>query len=218
MKEFTAKTLEDALDKASAELEIEKENLVYSIEEEKKGLFTKKITIAVYELEDVIRFAEDYILGITDSIGIEASTSTRLDDNIIRITLDSTNNPILIGKGGRTLQAINDLTKLAVNNKFKRRFRLLVDINGYKDNRYRKLTFLDKKTAREVQKTKTTAVLDPMPADERRIVHNALHGLRNVRTESKGEGVHRQVQIIYVGTPKKENKNVEEVETNDGEE
>ena len=213
MKEYTAKTLEEALDKASKEMELEKEDLVYSIEEEKHGLFSKKVVIAVYELDDIIHYAEDYILGITDSIGIEATTSTRLDDNIIRITVDSTNNPILIGKGGRTLQALNDLTKLAVNNRFKRRFRLLVDINGYKNSRYKKLVFLAKKVAREVQHSKTTAVLDPMPADERRIVHNALHGMRNIKTESKGEGSHRQVQIIYVDSPRKERKPEPEVDS-----
>ncbi len=49
-----------------------------------------------------------------------------------------------------------------------------------------------------MQKTKTTYTFDPMPADERRAIHNALNGWHNVKTESTGEGTHRQVQIIYV--------------------
>lgn len=198
MKEYVAKTLDEALKKASEEAEIDVENLVYSLEEEKRTLFSKRVVINVYDLDDIIAYGEDYILGITDSLGIEATATTQLKDDIIRITIDSANNPILIGKNGKTLQAINDLVKLAVSTKFKKRFRILVDINGYKDSKYRKLTFQAKKIAREVQKTKVAAVLDPMPADERRIIHNALHGFRNIKTESKGDGTHRQVTINYV--------------------
>ena len=198
MKEYVAKTLEEALAKAAEEFETDVENLVYSVEEEKRGLIFKKAVINVFELDDVIKYAEDYILNITDSLAIEASVNTTLKDDIIRITIDSTNNPILIGKNGKTLQAINDLTKLAVSTKFKKRFRLLIDINGYKDSKYRKLSQIAKRVAREVQKTKVNATLDPMPADERRIVHNTLHGFKNIKTESKGEGTHRQVNIIYV--------------------
>ncbi len=198
MKEYIAKTLDEALKKASEEAEIDVENLVYSLEEEKRTLFSKRVVINVYDIDDIITYGEDYILGITDSLGIEATATTQLKDDIIRITIDSANNPILIGKNGKTLQAINDLVKLAVATKFKKRFRILVDINGYKDSKYRKLTFQAKRIAREVQKTKVSAVLDPMPADERRIIHNALHGFRNIKTESKGDGTHRQVTINYV--------------------
>ncbi len=203
MKEFVAKTLEDALQKACAELQCEKEDLVYSIEEEKKTLFTKRVVINVYELEDVVDYAETYILNITDTLGIEATASTTLKDDMIKITIDSTNNPILIGKNGKTLQAMAELTKLAVAVKFKRRFRLLIDINGYKDSKYRKLVHLAKKTAKQVQRTKTDAVLDPMPADERRIVHNAIHGFKNVKTISQGDGTHRQVHIVFVESENK---------------
>ena len=88
--------------------------------------------------------------------------------------------------------------KLATNNYFHKRFRILLDINGYKDNKYSKLERLARKLAKDVQKTKTTYTFDPMPADERRAIHNALNGWRNIKTESVGEGSHRQVQIIFV--------------------
>ena len=55
-----------------------------------------------------------------------------------------------------------------------------------------------RRLAHEVQKTKTTYTFDPMPADERRAIHNACSNMRNIRTESIGEGTHRQVQILYV--------------------
>ncbi len=203
MKEFVGKTIEEAIDKAIAETGIKKEELIYTIEEEKRGIFSKKSVINVYDLSDVVESAENYILSVIDSLGIESTASTKLDADIIRITIDSTHNPILIGKNGKTLQAINELVKLAVNNKFRRRFRILVDINGYKDTKYDKLEWRARKIAREVQNTHITATLDPMPADERRIVHNALNGIPNIKTESKGEGTHRQVQIIFIEGDKK---------------
>lgn len=198
MKIYAAKTVDDALKLASEETGTPINDIIYRDTGKTVGLFTKKIQIEVYDLSDVIRFAEDYLLNITDTLGIESTVNTKLDDNIIRITLDSTHNPILIGKNGVTLQALNELVKLATNNKFLRRFRILLDVNGYKDNKYGRLERLARKLAREVQKTKTTYTFDPMPADERRAVHNACNNMNHIRTESIGEGKARQVQIIYV--------------------
>ena len=198
MEIYTAKTIDEALTKASEDRGVPMNELIYLDTGKTVGLFTKKVQIEVYDLADVIRYAEDYLLNVTDALGIESSVKSKLDDSVIRITLDSTHNPILIGKNGTTLQALNELVKLATNNHFKKRFRILLDINGYKDNKYEKLERLARKLAKDVQKTKTTYTFDPMPADERRAIHNALNGWRNIRTESIGEGSHRQVQIIFV--------------------
>ena len=198
MEIYTGKTVEEALEEASKELNTPVKDLVYIVLEKKTGLFSKKFQVEVYDLADIVRFAEDYILEVTDALGIESSVKTKLDDDVIRITIDSTHNPILIGKGGVTLQALNELVKLATNNHFHKRFRILLDINGYKDNKYEKLERMARKIAKDVQKSKTTYTFDPMPADERRAIHNACNNIANVRTESIGEGKSRQVQIIYV--------------------
>ena len=198
MKSYTGKTVEDALKAASEDTNTPVDELIYVITDKTKGIFNKKMVVDVYDLSDVIRFAEDYVLGVTDNLGIESTVNTKLDDEIIRITIDSTHNPILIGKNGKTLQALNELTKLAVSNRFHKRFRVLLDVNGYKDSKYDRLARIARKCAHEVQKTKTTYTFDPMPADERRTIHNACSGMPNSRTESTGEGTHRQVNIIYV--------------------
>jgi len=198
MKNYSGKTVEDAVNEALQDLGISEAQLIYSIQDKKTGIFSKKFVIDVYEMSDIIRYAEDYILNVIDSLGIESSVKTRLDDDIIHITIDSTHNPILIGKNGVTLQALNELTKLAVNNKFKRRFRILLDINGYKNKKYNSLERQARRIAHEVQKTKATYTFDPMPADERRTIHQACSGMPHIKTESTGEGTHRQIQIIYV--------------------
>ena len=198
MEVYTGKTVEEALEEASKELQTPVRDLIYIVLDKKTGLFTKKFQVEVYDLSDVIRFAEDYLLKVTDSLGIESSVRSSLDDDVIRISIDSTHNPILIGKNGVTLQALNELVKLATNNHFHKRFRILLDINGYKDSKYGKLARLARKLARDVQKTKTTYTFDPMPADERRAIHNACSNMSHIKTESIGEGKTRQVQIIYV--------------------
>ena len=198
MEIYTGKTIEEALQKASEELNKPVSDLIYIDTGKKSGLFSKKVQVEVYELADIVRYAEDYLLNATDTLGIESSVRTKLDDDVIHITLDSTHNPILIGKNGKTLQALNELTKLAVSNRFHKRFRVLLDVNGYKDSKYDRLARIARKCAHEVQKTKTTYTFDPMPADERRTIHNACSGMPNIRTESTGEGTHRQVNIIYV--------------------
>ncbi len=198
MEIYTAKNIDEALQKASEKTGKPLTELIYRDSGKTVGLFSKKVQVEVYDLADVVRYAEDYLLNATDALGIESSVKSKLDDDVIRITLDSTHNPILIGKNGITLQALNELVKLATNNYFHKRFRILLDINGYKDNKYSKLERLARKLAKDVQKTKTTYTFDPMPADERRAIHNALNGWRNIKTESIGEGSHRQVQIIFV--------------------
>lgn len=198
MKSYTGKTVEEALQSASEETGTPVESLIYVVTDKTKGIFNKKIVVDVYDLTDVIKYAEDYILASIDALEIESSVNTKIDDEIIRITIDSTHNPILIGKNGKTLQALNELVKLAVSNKFHKRFRILLDVNGYKDNKYYRLGKLARKFAHEVQNTKATYTFDPMPSDERRAIHNACSGMPNIRTESIGEGTHRQVQIIFV--------------------
>jgi len=198
MKVYQGKTVDEALKLASEELQKPIEELIYSVEDKKIGIFNKRYVVDVYELSDIVAYAEDYILRVIDSFGIESSVKTVLDDDLIRITIDSTHNPILIGNNGSTLRALNELVKVAVSNHFRRHFRILLDINGYKEKKYFKLHKMARRLAHEVQKTKTTYTFDAMPADERRVIHNACSGMPNIKTESTGDGAHRQVQIIYV--------------------
>lgn len=199
MKQFSAKTVEDAVKLASEELNIPADDLIFKVVEEKKSIFSKKATIEVYELTDAIEFAENYIKSVIEALGVSGvATKTSLEDDIMRIEINSDHNPILIGKNGVTLQALNELVRLAVSGKFRRRYRILLDIGDYKDNKYSRVAFIARKTAKEVQRTKSDATLDPMPSDERRIVHNALANFSHIKTESSGEGRHRAITIKYV--------------------
>ena len=199
MKEYSAKTVDEAVKVASEELGIDENDLIFTITEEKKGLIGKKATITVYELTDAIEFAEKYVKDVIESLGVgSVTTKTSLEDDIIRIQVDSDHNPILIGKNGVTLQALTEITRLAVSGKFRRRFRILLDIGDYKNSKYSRVASIARRTAKEVQKSHVDVTLDPMPSDERRVVHSAVAEFSHIKTESIGEGHRRAVTIKYV--------------------
>lgn len=199
MKKFVAKTIEEALDLATLDFGINNsDDLIYEILEEKKGLFKRSVTIQVYEYSDLIEYAIDYLKKVILAFEIAPEFAPTINEDIIHIEISTNHNSILIGKNGRTLQALNELVKLALSVRFKKRIRVLLDINDYKSEKYTKVISIAKRAAKEVQRTKVDALLDPMPADERRVIHNALSHFNNIKTESSGAGHHRQIAIKYV--------------------
>ena len=198
MKLYTAKTLEDCLEQARNEIGVNKEDLMYKIVEEKKGLFSKKITISVEETSDVILFIEEYIKDICHAINLDASLKTFYRENLIKVLIETNHNSILIGNNGKSLESLNELVKLAVSQRFKKKFRILLDIGNYKDKKYSRVIHEAKKVAKEVLSTHVDTKLEPMTPDERKKVHNALTNWKNIKTESVGDGKNRAVVIKYV--------------------
>lgn len=198
MKEFTAKTVDEAVALAAAQLGVDSSRLVYEVTEEKKSLFKKSASIAVYEDDDAAKYAEKYLKSALGALGIEIETESAIEDGIIKVTIDSESNPILIGKGGKTLQALNEITKFAVSTKFRKRYRILLDVGGYKEDKYERVASIAKRAAKTVLRTHIDAALDPMTPDERRVVHNTLSDWEHIKTESAGEGSDRAVTIKYV--------------------
>ena len=75
MKIYTGKTIEEALQIAADEQGVAVDELIYSVSDKKKGIFAKKLIVEVYDLSDVVRFAEDYVLKVIDNLGIESTFS-----------------------------------------------------------------------------------------------------------------------------------------------
>lgn len=201
MKKYSGKSLEDCLEEASKELGITKEELMYVVEEEKKGLFHKKCVISVVEMSDIIEYAEDYVKGVCKALGLEVSLTTFYKNDLIKILVETNENSLLIGRNGETLQSLCELTKLALSAQFKRKIRVLIDIAGYKDKKYSKVISIAKKEAKQVLRTHVDVKLSPMTPDERKKVHTALASWKDIKTESVGDGKERAVVIKYVGDP-----------------
>ena len=99
---------------------------------------------------------------------------------------------------GKTLAAFNTIVRAAVNSEFKKRIDVLIDINHYKEDRYAKLRSMAKRIAKQVQRSKVDVELDPMPNDERKVIHKTLNEWHNIKTESEGEAANRHICIRYV--------------------
>lgn len=200
MKQFVGKTQNDALALAAASLNVPVENIYVDSVKENKGLFgrIKSVEVTCFTDAMIVEFVVDYLKNIIEKMGIEVELTPSFQDGLIRVKLSTNHNSILIGKDGETLQALNEVCRSATNATFKKRVRILLDINDYKKDKYSKLISIAKREAIKVSKTHVTAALSPMSADERRAIHNALVSFRNVKTVSIGEGKDRHITIEYV--------------------
>ncbi len=113
------------------------------------------------------------------------------------VYIESNNNSLLIGKNGKVLDAIQNIVEIVVQNNFKCHYDVYVDVNEYKKNKQKKLIHTVKRIARNVVETRIDAQLDPLPSDERKLVHQIVRGIDGVHTKSVGEGENRRVCIIY---------------------
>ncbi len=204
MKTYSAKTLEDAIKKACEDLQVSEADLFYEVTFEKKTLFTKRVDIQAYCMKTIEDFIVLYLKDILNAMEFEAEVTTRYEEPRIYIDLNTNNNSILIGKGGVILRAFNTLVRTAVSNTFKRRVEISLDINGYRQDRYKKVAAMANRLGRSVQKNRVDVKLDPMPGDERKIIHQTLSSMNYVRTESYGEGKNRYSTIIYDANKKKQ--------------
>jgi len=199
MKEITveAKSLEEAYEKAALELKAPKDKLSFEVTEEKK-LLSKNYIVKATLKEDYPIIALEYLKTLLESLQIKAVVEMRKKQpNELRYVITSDENPLLIGKGGKTLEAIQILMQQVVNKAHSQNedYKVTVDCGGYKENRNRHLEVIATKTAKEVAQTKIEAHLEPMNSFERRVVHAKLAEWRDVYTESEGEGKNRHIVI-----------------------
>lgn len=199
MKSYTGKTIDEILGVVAKEKEVDVEELVYHITEEKAGFLGlgAQVTADVYHFYDVGEFIFDYLDTFFKNLGLEVEIEVQQQGEGFKVMLNAENNAIIIGKNGQTLQAINVVVRGATNATFKRRFHILVDINNYKEDRYEKIKSIAFRVAKTVQKTKVTATMDTMTNDERRVVHQYLNNMKFIRTESEGEGRNRRLKVVY---------------------
>lgn len=206
VKVYTGKNLDDLLKSVAAEKGVAVEELTYTVKEEKAGFLGigGKVEAEVYCSKDIEAFLKAYLERFFENIELQAEVTVENDDGFYRIQINAENNAVLIGKNGTALQSLNTIVKAAASSEFRKRVGVLIDINGYKQEKYHKVCALAMRVAKDVRRTKTDAILDPMPADERKAIHNHLADMDCITTESEGEGNHRRLKIMY--TPDKKKK------------
>ncbi len=204
LKVYTGKNLDEVLKSVAEEKGVSVDDLTYTVKEEKSGFLGigGKVEAEVYCSKDIEEFMKNYLDQFFENIEMQADVVVINDNGFYRINIDAENNAVLIGKNGRALQSLNTIVKAAASAEFRKKIGVLIDINGYKQDKYKKVCALAMRVAKDVRRTKTDAILDPMPADERKAIHNHLADMENISTVSEGEGNQRRLKILY--TPDKE--------------
>lgn len=201
MNNYTGKTLEEAIAAAAEDKSCTPEEIRHYVKEENE----EGVTIDAYTMEDVKEFIFDYLGNFFTGIDQDIEVAIEETDDGFIVNLNADNNAVLIGKMGKTLAAFNTVARAAVNAEFKSRINVLIDVNHYKEERYAKLRSIAKRIGRQVQKSHVDVEMDPMPNDERKVIHKQLNEWHNIRTESEGEGSRRHVCIRYVEDEGEEN-------------
>jgi spoIIIJ-associated protein len=197
--EFEAKNLKEAELKAVETFKMPLQYIKITAVKENKG-FLGIGASTIYEALLEINLAlegKKYLDNIFQSLEIDVKTEFRSlnEGTEIYYQIQSKENALLIGRDGKTLDAIQTLLKTYLHNYTDEKLTVSLDIGQYKQNRKKQLEILATKLAKEVAFTRVEVRLDPMNSYERRIIHTKLAEWRDVYTESEGEGENRQIVI-----------------------
>jgi spoIIIJ-associated protein len=139
--------------------------------------------------------AGDFLEGLLDALDVDGDITTWIDEAGGHIDLEGSDLDVLVGSNGETLDALQELTRIAVLRQSKRRVRLLLDINGFRSRQRDRLVTVVKATAERVIRSREEHEFEPMTPAERKVVHDAVAAIDGVRTESLGEDPYRRVVI-----------------------
>ena len=157
-----------------------------------------KYKMEVVKKDDVKNYIKSYLEKITNEMGLETKFEINEDEDIFSVKMFSNNNPILIGKEGRTLTSLQILIRQALSNQIKFNIKINLDASNYKIKKERFFEKDIKNIINDVIKSKDEIKLDAMNSYKRRIVHSIASEYYNIETESFGEEPNRYVVIRYV--------------------
>jgi spoIIIJ-associated protein len=202
--EITAATVEQAIEKAEAQLGLSRDQFeVEVIREGKSGILRVgsreaiiKVTPVTPPERDVAQVVTEILETLLGLLGVTGKVEVLSDEIPLALDIKGDDLGILIGRRGQTLAALEYITKLMVAGRLKAWLPLRVDVAGYKERRRDSLQKLALYLAEQVKSRRHAITMEPMPADERRIIHLTLADNPDVTTQSIGEGEDRKVVIL----------------------
>jgi spoIIIJ-associated protein len=222
--EASGKTVEEAIEHALAELGAARDEVAIEVLTEAKGgilgVGGAQARVRVWRIgeegageptgedegeyiEDEAEIAAQTLDKLLEMMGVRADVSIRDPETpgdglgMAKAVLDVEGDDLglLIGRRGETLQSLQYLLNLMMTRQFKEHMSFTVDVEGYRRRREKQLNSLAQRMADQVRRTHRPVTLEPMPPNERRIIHIALAEDRQVQTSSVGEGDARKVSI-----------------------
>lgn len=203
MKEVTATaaTVDEAVQLALQQLGVSRDRAEITVlDKGRKGLFgifgSRPAVVRAKLMIDPVEEAELFLKNVVKQMGVTAAKIEKQQDGK-RITFMITGEQVglLIGKHGQTLNSLQLLTQLVANRYAKEYVSIIVDAENYRERREKTLIQLAQKLAEKAIKTGKEVKLEPLPAHERKIIHNALANYKKVTTYSVGEEPHRYVVV-----------------------
>lgn len=201
MREVTASghTVEEAVQSALEQLNTTRDQAeIEVIDEGKKGLLgvfgTKLAVVKAVKISNPVEETAAFLEDVVKKMNVEAAVKAIVTDNHVTYELSGETIAILIGKRGQTLNALQYIVHLALNKGQEQFYSVTVDAEGYRGRRKETLESLALKMAEKAEALNKKVALDPMPAFERKIIHNALQQ-KAVKTYSSGDEPHRHIVI-----------------------
>jgi spoIIIJ-associated protein len=147
------------------------------------------------ELEREGDVAADYLEVLLDIADLDGDIDMDVERDRAMVSIEGGDLGDLIGDGGRVLEALQELTRLAVTRETGERSRLMLDIGGHRAERRRELSQLAELAVADVRRRAEPVKLAPMTAFERKVVHDVI-AASGLRSESEGEGSGRRVVVL----------------------
>jgi len=210
--EIEEKSVEDAITAACERLKLPREQLIIEIlSKGSSGIFgivgAKKakirVTAKVPPLEAAAERAKEILSEILRHVDLPTVIEKEAREDYIYLNIISNGSGLLIGKRGKTLNALQYLVTKLLQREVDENISVVVDTENYRSKREVSLTELAQQLSDKVKKSHRPLTTGPMNAQDRRIIHLALKEDQEVRTKSKGEGNLRRVVIYPVKRGKK---------------
>lgn len=146
--------------------------------------------------EEVGAAAVTFMSGLAEAFGADATTELEVDGSDLDVRVTGAGLGLLVGPGGRTLLAVQDLARVASQRRLgDHATRLRIDVGGYREKRREALEQFAVTVAREVVESGRSRALEPMSSADRKIVHDAVIGIDGVSSRSEGDDPMRRVVI-----------------------
>ncbi len=207
--EKEGKTAEEAIEKALEELGVEREQAqIEVLSESSRRVFSflggKSIRVratALQEEDALLSEAKEVLGKILERMGISAEVTGERQEECVLLEVKSPAAGLLIGKKGRTLDALQYLlNRMLLDSDGLKRGRLLLDAEGYRARRREELISFAQRSAEKAKASGKEVILIPLGSYERRIIHLALQEDPEIKTFSEGDDYLRKVHVVPIDT------------------
>jgi len=211
----SAPSVEEAVDSALAELGVSEQEVEVSVLQEPRqgliGIGAQDAVVSVRvrrpdgdvsdeDLDDQAEVAAEFLEGVLERMGVTAEVVPTLEDGTMYVDVlghdeDDEDLGLLIGRHGQTLEALQELARVAVVQRTGLRAKIVVDVEEYRRRQQSRLVARAREIARRVARSGREEELEPMNAFDRKLVHDAVGEISGAESASRGEGPERHVVV-----------------------